>query len=109
MSMDNKKNKLYYTIGEVSKIADLPQSVLRYWETEFDDIKPPRHKSGKRLYRQAEIDHILLIKKLLHEDRFTIEGARIALKKGADRNNKTNITVEEIKNGLKEIINLLDE
>ena len=68
--------KLYYSIGEVSKITDLKQYVLRYWETEFKQLNPNKNKAGNRTYRQKDIDTILEIKNLLYKEKFTIEGAR---------------------------------
>ncbi|MFQ6611528.1 MAG: MerR family transcriptional regulator [Fidelibacterota bacterium] len=71
--------KLYYSIGEVSKITGLKQYVLRYWETEFRQLNPSKNKAGNRTYRQKDIDLILQIKDLLYQRRFTIEGARAQL------------------------------
>ena len=68
--------KLYYSIGEVSKITELKAYVLRYWETEFKQLKPPKNRAGNRTYRQSDIDLILYIKELLYTKKFTIEGAR---------------------------------
>lgn len=116
MSTSIKPEKLYYTIGEVSKIAALPSSVLRYWETEFSGLKPIRHRSGKRLYRRKDIDRILELKKLLYEDRFTIEGARKALR-GNNEKSEENLTpaphaspsilVSELREEIKDILQLL--
>jgi len=72
--------KLYYYIGEVSKITELKQYVLRYWETEFKQLKPSKNRAGNRIYRQQDIDLILLIKDLLYRQKFTIAGARDKLK-----------------------------
>ena len=72
----NSIKKLYYSIGEVSKITDLKQYVLRYWETEFKQLNPNKNKAGNRTYRQKDIDLILDIKNLLYKEKFTIEGAR---------------------------------
>ena len=72
----NSIKKLYYSIGEVSKITDLKQYVLRYWETEFKQLNPNKNKAGNRTYRQKDIDLILDIKNLLYIEKFTIEGAR---------------------------------
>ncbi len=69
-------DKLYFRIGEVSQIAELPASVLRFWETEFSVIKPRRAPSGRRMYRRREVELILQIKHLLYERRYTIAGAR---------------------------------
>ena len=68
--------KLYYSIGEVSKMTELKAYVLRYWETEFKQLNPPKNRAGNRTYRQSDIDLILYIKDLLYTKKFTIEGAR---------------------------------
>lgn len=68
--------KLFYKIGEVSKIVDVEPYVLRYWETEFPFLVPRKSKSGQRIYSKKDIDLILDIKKLLYEEKFTIDGAR---------------------------------
>ena len=75
---DSKKR--YYRIGEVSKITDVKSYVLRYWESEFRWMAPQKSRSRQRLYRQRDIDMILLIKKLLHDQRYTIAGARKKLR-----------------------------
>jgi DNA-binding transcriptional MerR regulator len=71
--------KLYYSISEVSKITSLEQYVLRYWETEFEQLKPSKNRAGNRIYTNREIKTILYIKKLLREERYTIEGAKQVL------------------------------
>ena len=81
--------KLYYSIGEVSKLTELKQYVLRYWETEFKQLKPQKNRSGNRTYRQSDIDTILTIKSLLYDKKFTIVGARKQL----------NSVVEDMGNG----------
>jgi DNA-binding transcriptional MerR regulator len=79
-----KKNffmkKLYYSISEVSKISDLEQYVLRYWETEFEQLKPAKNLAGNRIYTNKDIKLILYIKKLLRDEKYTIEGAKKLLK-----------------------------
>jgi DNA-binding transcriptional MerR regulator len=72
--------KLYYSISEVSKITDLEQYVLRYWETEFEELRPQKNRAGNRIYTNREIKLIMYIKKLLREERYTIEGAKAILK-----------------------------
>jgi DNA-binding transcriptional MerR regulator len=69
-------DKLYFKIGEVSEIVELPAYVLRFWETEFSKINPKRTPSGRRLYTPADIELILDVKQLLYENKFTIRGAR---------------------------------
>ena len=72
-------DKLYFRIGEVSRVSGVKPHVLRYWETEFHGISPKKAGSGHRLYRRKDVELILEIKRLLYEERFTIEGARKAL------------------------------
>lgn len=67
--------KLYYSIGEVSKLTELKPYVLRYWETEFKQLAPPKNRAGNRTYRQKDIDIIIQIKDLLYNRKFTIKGA----------------------------------
>ena len=74
--MKNDIKKLYYSIGEVSKMVGLKSYVLRYWETEFKQLTPPKNRAGNRTYRQKDIDIILEIKDLLYNKKFTIDGAR---------------------------------
>ncbi len=73
-------DKRYYRIGEVSRITEVKPYVLRYWESEFRWMAPQKSRSKQRLYRRRDIDIILLIKKLLYEQRFTIAGARRKLR-----------------------------
>ena len=68
--------KLYYSIGEVSEITGLKPYVLRYWETEFPNLSPGKNRAGNRTYTEENINTILEIKRLLYDERFTIEGAR---------------------------------
>jgi DNA-binding transcriptional MerR regulator len=68
--------KLYYSISEVSKITEVEQYVLRYWETEFEQLSPQKNRAGNRIYTNKDIQTILLIKNLLREKKYTIEGAK---------------------------------
>ncbi|MBI3195372.1 MAG: MerR family transcriptional regulator [Ignavibacteriae bacterium] len=72
--------KLYYSISEVSKITALEQYVLRYWETEFEQLNPSKNRAGNRIYTNRDIKLILEIKRLLRDERYTIEGAKHVLK-----------------------------
>jgi DNA-binding transcriptional MerR regulator len=69
-------DKLFYKIGEVSKIVGVEPYVLRYWETEFPFLKPRKNKSGQRVYIKKDVELLLTIKRLLYQERFTIEGVR---------------------------------
>lgn len=68
--------KLYYSISEVSKITQVEQYVLRYWETEFEELDPQKNRAGNRIYTNKDIQLILHIKSLLRDKRYTIEGAK---------------------------------
>ena len=68
--------KRYYRIGEVSKLTGIEAYVLRYWESQFRWMTPAKSRSQQRLYRKRDIDIILLIKRLLYQERFTIAGAK---------------------------------
>ncbi len=68
--------KLYYSISEVSKITEIEQYVLRYWETEFEQLQPQKNRAGNRIYTNKDIQLILYIKMLLRDKKYTIEGAK---------------------------------
>jgi len=115
-------DKLFFKIGEVSKIADIKPHVLRYWESEFNDLQPVKSKSGQRVYRRKDVELVLKIKHLLHAQRFTIEGARKKLKERGRKKNKPerqlNLAIEkgevkklinEVKEGLSDIMNILSD
>ncbi|HED05919.1 MAG TPA: MerR family transcriptional regulator [Ignavibacteria bacterium] len=78
--------KLYYSISEVSKITGVEQYVLRYWETEFEGLKPQKNRAGNRIYSNKNIKFVLYIKSLLREQKYTIEGAKKILENYSDEN-----------------------
>jgi len=69
-------DKLFYKIGEASRLTGIPAYILRYWETEFEVLQPQKSRSGQRLYRKKDLDTILQIKQLLYREGFTIAGAK---------------------------------
>ena len=73
--------RLYYSIADVSKVTGLKQYVLRYWETEFRELRPAKNRAGNRIYRKNDIRLVFLIKRLLYQEKYTIEGARQKLQK----------------------------
>ncbi len=109
--MKNDIKKLYYSIGEVSKIVGLKAYVLRYWETEFKQLTPPKNRAGNRTYRQKDIDLIIQIKDLLHSKKFTIEGARSVISSKNPNLKPANIVDSKIinllKNELHEILQII--
>jgi DNA-binding transcriptional MerR regulator len=104
-SNPQKSSKLFYRIGEVSRITGLEPYVLRYWETEFPQIKPDKGNSKQRLYKKKDLDAILLIKQLLYKEGFTISGARKKLNGKAEQD--VDLVLETAKKELKEILDIL--
>ncbi|HDR04294.1 MAG TPA: MerR family transcriptional regulator [Candidatus Marinimicrobia bacterium] len=91
----NDIKKLYFSIGEVSQVTDLKQYVLRYWETEFPMLKPQKNSAGNRIYKEEDIQLIRLVKHLLYERKYTIQGARELLTQLSQR--------DELKKALRDI------
>ena len=79
--------KLFYKIGEVSRVVGVESYVLRYWETEFSFLNPRKSKSGQRIYAKNDVDLILQIKHLLYEEKYTIDGVRRKLGNDAEQQN----------------------
>ena len=115
--------KLYYSISEVSEITGLKQYVLRYWETEFSQLKPGKNRAGNRIYRSHDIDTIIEVKSLLYDRKFTIKGAQQHLKYPSEKSSqpieKKNIlklsniidiqTLKDLKQGLNDLIKLVEQ
>ena len=108
--------KLYFRIGEVAHLCRLPAYVLRFWETEFAQLKPVKSSTGQRMYRHKDVESVLRIKKLLYEEGFTIAGARQHLRavtKSEKRQTplpfpeKPNSDLKHIRQGLREILTIL--
>jgi DNA-binding transcriptional MerR regulator len=109
-------DKLYFRIGEVGELCDLPAYVLRFWETEFPQLKPVKSSTGQRMYRHKDVENVLHIKKLLYEEGFTIPGARQHLRSEnkADRKQtplpfpeRSASDLKQIRQGLREILSML--
>ena len=109
-------DKLYFRIGEVSRLCRLPSYVLRFWETEFPQLKPSKSNTGQRMYRKPDVENVLRIKKLLYEEGFTIAGARQHLRsEGRKKQSALPFAapaaslgqIKQVRQGLKEILGLL--
>jgi len=109
-------DRLYFRIGEVAKLCHLPAYVLRFWETEFPQLKPSKGSTGQRMYRKVDVENALQIKKLLYEQGFTIAGARQQLR--AETRRKQNplpfvVTaagrseLKQVRQGLRDILGIL--
>jgi DNA-binding transcriptional MerR regulator len=110
-------DKLYFRIGEVARLCSLPAYVLRFWESEFPQLKPVKGSNGQRMYRQSDVETLLRIKKLLYDQGFTIAGARQHLKdesKPARKQSglpfpprRTGDDLKKVRQGLQEILGIL--
>jgi DNA-binding transcriptional MerR regulator len=103
-------DKLYFKIGEVSKLVDLPPYVLRFWENEFGCINPKRTPSGQRMYRKNDVEMILKIKHLLHDQKYTIKGAKQLMnpRETAPHNPSNGLSLHDLRAELEAIRNMLD-
>lgn len=101
-----KIEKLYYPIGEVAKMFDVSTSLIRYWEKEFDILKPRKNRKGNRLFTPMDIDNLKIIYHLVKERGFTLEGAKMKLKENKDgtvQNYKVVESLNKIKSFLKDL------
>lgn len=106
----NLPDKRYYKIGEVAKAFDVNTSLIRFWENEFDVLKPKKNKKGNRLFTPEDLENLKLIYFLVKEKGFTLDGAKKKLKENPDEivsNHKIIMRLESIKNELLEIKNQL--
>ena len=109
-------DKLYFRIGEVANLCRLPAYVLRFWESEFSQLKPVKSSTGQRMYRKRDVESVLRIKQLLYEQGFTISGARQHLR-AENKTDKTQAAIpfpshsapnlQHIRQGLREILDML--
>jgi DNA-binding transcriptional MerR regulator len=109
-------DKLYFRIGEVATLCRLPAYVLRFWESEFPQLKPIKSSTGQRMYRRRDVESVLRIKQLLYEQGFTISGARQQLR-AETKSDKSQSAIpfptqaapeiQHIRQGLREILDLL--
>ena len=109
-------DKLYFRIGEVANLCRLPAYVLRFWESEFPQLKPVKSSTGQRMYRKRDVESVLRIKQLLYEQGFTISGARQQLR-SENHSDKTQTAIpfpshsapdlQHIRQGLREILDML--
>ena len=109
-------DKLYFRIGEVARLCRLPAYVLRFWETEFSQLKPVKSSTGQRMYRRKDVESVLRIKQLLYEEGFTIPGARQHLRAEIKTDRKqdplpfparSTSDLKYIRQGLKDILTML--
>jgi DNA-binding transcriptional MerR regulator len=107
----------YFSIGEVCEMAGLKPHVLRYWETQFKELSPSKNRAGNRVYRAREIKLIELVKHLLYEEKYTIDGARRRLEKLREEGDLDEVagqaldrqTLRRVREGLNELLDILDQ
>ena len=96
--MSKRKNtKLYYSIGEVAERFNVSTSLIRFWETEFDILKPKKNSKGDRRFTQKDIDNLQIIYNLVKERGFTLEGARQEIKRNQEHHQKRFKAIETLK------------
>jgi DNA-binding transcriptional MerR regulator len=109
-------DKLYFRIGEVARLCRLPAYVLRFWETEFPQLKPIKSSTGQRMYRQRDLEYVLRIKTLLYDQGYTIAGARQQLRTEAKAVKSVGLPfprrapadrLKRVRQGLQEILTIL--
>jgi DNA-binding transcriptional MerR regulator len=106
--MQIPEEKKFFRIGEVSRIIGVEPYVLRYWESEFPQIRPVRADTNQRTYQKRDLELILEIKRLLYEEKLTIEGARQRLKQKKEKAPVADAgLIEEVKTDLQEILKAL--
>jgi DNA-binding transcriptional MerR regulator len=101
-----KIEKLYYSIGEVAKIFEVNTSLIRFWEKEFDIIKPHKNKKGNRLFTQKDIDHFHLIYHLVKERGLTLKGARKKLKENKEETENNFEVVKKLQDIRKVLVDM---
>src|SRR6201993_220801 len=108
--------KLYFRIGEVARLCRLPAYFLRFWETEFPQLKPIKSSTGQRMYRRRDVENVVRVKRLLYEEGYTIAGARQHLRDEGKGDKKqvalpfaTNspANLRQIRQGLQDILTIL--
>ncbi len=115
MELPEIPGKRYFTIGEVSKLCDIKPHVLRYWEQEFDQLKPVKRRGNRRYYQRHEVKLVRAIRQLLYIDGFTISGARAKLE-GMDAKSVESVETgqppamgSQTRNIISQVIKELDE
>jgi len=101
-------DKRYFRIGEASRIIGVEPYVLRYWESEFPQVRPERADSNQRTYQREDLENLLTVKKLLYEEKMTIEGAKRRLRQ--EKGNKISVdsaVLDDIKTELSKILKML--
>jgi len=109
--LPNLAGKIFFKISDVARLADIEPHVLRYWESEFDELKPRKSNTGRRLFTKKDIDTVMEIRSLLYDEGFSIAGAKKRLQKRKKTDNNRDAIIEAVrqtKKGLDEILTILN-
>tara|TARA_S200000501_G_C20834626_1_gene748788 strand:- start:1497 stop:1829 length:333 start_codon:yes stop_codon:yes gene_type:complete len=105
MSKENNE-KLYYSIGEVSKILKISTSKIRFWEKEFESINPKKNKKGNRIFTKKDLEKLTLIQHLLKEKKYTIDGAKKKMRRNPKKTETHHKVIENLKKIKEELIEI---
>ncbi len=111
IAIPNLADKIFFKISNVAAMAGIEPHVLRYWESEFDELKPRKSRTGRRLYSRSNVETVMEIRSLLYDEGFSIAGAKKRLQKRKKTEKKTDAIIEAVrktKKELKEILAILD-
>ena len=108
MSIKQETDKVYYTIGEVADMFNVNTSLIRFWEKEFDIIKPHKNKKGNRLFSKEDVDNFHMIYQLVKESGYTLQGAKERMKNNKD-NTEKNFEIIKSMNKLKDFLLAIKE
>lgn len=109
MEQEKQTLKVYYSIGEVAAMFDVNPSLIRFWEKEFDIIKPHKNKKGNRQFTKADIDNFHLIYHLVKEKGMTLKGAQMKLQKNKEETEHNFEVIKRLKNIREELISIKDQ
>ena len=101
-----KNEKLYYSIGEVSKILEISTSKIRFWEKEFESINPKKNKKGNRIFTKKDLEKLTLIQHLLKEKKYTIDGAKKKMRRNPKKTETHHKVIENLKKIKEELIEI---
>ncbi|HGE5773686.1 TPA: MerR family transcriptional regulator [Flavobacterium psychrophilum] len=109
MHIDLPKDKRYYSMGEIAKAFEVNQSLIRFWDKEFDILKPKKNAKGNRMFTPEDVQHLQLIFHLVKERGFTLEGAKVRLKEGQKKTLDKFAIVSKLESIRLQLINIKNE
>lgn len=107
--LNKKIEKQYYSIGEVAELFDVNTSLIRFWEKEFDILKPKKNKKGNRLFTQKDLDNLFVIYHLVKERGFTLDGAKKKLRDNKDKTIQNIQIIKQLQEIRQKLVDLKEE